>query len=208
MSPARPLTGVLPSAALGRPAHRSEVALGILAGGRAQRLGGIDKALARYEDTALVERTLAALGAGYAQAMISYNGDAHAQLPAELQRVSDLRPGFCGPLAGVEALLAACHADWLLTVPVDLLRIPGDLFESLRAHALDNGGVRARDADGEQPLVAIWPVSRSLDVVSAALEAGEFAVHRVQALLDFGNCDFSPWRFGNLNTPADFAHGR
>jgi molybdopterin-guanine dinucleotide biosynthesis protein A len=180
---------------------RSQVALGILAGGQATRLGGADKALARYEGRPLAERVLAALGGGHDETLISYNGDARAHLPPGLRRVADLRPGFHGPLAGIEALLSACNAPWLLTVPVDLVNVPADLLERLCECAADGECVRAQDADGAQPLVALWPVARARGAANGALDAGDNAVHRVQAMLGYADCDFSPHRFGNLNTP-------
>jgi molybdopterin-guanine dinucleotide biosynthesis protein A len=179
---------------------RSQVALGILAGGRASRMDGADKAMARHRGERLVDRTLAALGAGYAQILFSYNrGDA----PEGACPVPDLRADFPGPLAGIEALLAACAAPWLLSVPVDLDEIPADLFERLRDSARGGQGVRVRDAEGEQPLVALWPVKAALPAVAAALDAGDGAVHRVQSALGFAACELSPWRFGNLNSAAD-----
>jgi molybdopterin-guanine dinucleotide biosynthesis protein A len=187
---------------------RGQVALGILAGGQARRLGGIDKALASYQGQPLVQRTLAALGEGYAETIISYNGSGGAKLPAGARCVADSRPGYAGPLAGIEALLSTCSSPWLLTVPVDLAQVPEDLFERLAACAADGICVRAQDSDGEQPLVALWPLPRSRGAANSALDAGENAVHRLQALLGFQACDFSPWCFGNLNTPEDFAHER
>jgi molybdopterin-guanine dinucleotide biosynthesis protein A len=183
---------------------RSQVALGILAGGRASRMGGTDKALAIHEGARLIDRALAALGSGYAATLVSYNRDASA-LPPALRAVPDLRTDFPGPLAGIEALLAACDAPWLLSVPVDLDAIPEGLFERLRDRGTEGQGIAARDAQGAQPLVALWPVAASRPAVCAALDAGEGAVHRVQSALGFAVCDFAPSSFGNLNTPADLA---
>jgi molybdopterin-guanine dinucleotide biosynthesis protein A len=183
---------------------RGDVALGILAGGQALRLGGVDKALVEHRGGALLARTLAAMGTGYAQCLLSYNREPSDALRATLNVVPDLRPGFPGPLAGIEALLAACEQAWLLTLPVDLREIPVDVFEALGTiHGSD--GARARDADGAQPLVALWRVRTARVAVAAALDAGDAAVHRVQDALGFEARDFSPRRFGNLNTPADFA---
>ena len=183
---------------------RGQVALGILAGGRASRLGGIDKALARHRGERLVDRCLAAMGDGYAPRLLRYNRTEGAGLPADMVLVADARRGSHGPLAGIEALLGACAAPWLLSLPVDVAEIPGDLFERLAA-AGEGGGVRARDADGVQPLMALWRVESSRPVVSAALDAGERAVHRVQDALAFDSCDFAPARFGNFNTPAELS---
>ena len=40
---------------------RDQVTLGILAGGQARRMGGVDKALLTYHGTSLLSRTLTAL---------------------------------------------------------------------------------------------------------------------------------------------------
>lgn len=183
---------------------RAQVALGILAGGQARRLGGIDKALARHRGQTLIARTLAAAGEGYAQVLASYNGANAGDLPAEVWLVADMRPGFPGPLGGIQALLATARCDWLLTLPVDLADIPDGLVDRLLASCDGENGVAARDADGEQPLVALWPVASSWSPVVAALDAGERAVHRVQQILGFTVCELAPLRLGNLNTPADF----
>jgi molybdopterin-guanine dinucleotide biosynthesis protein A len=182
--------------------QRGQVALGILAGGQALRLEGADKALVRHRGEKLLDRTLAALGAGFAQCLLSYNRAPSNELPTAVRVVADLRNDFAGPLAGIEALLDACDAPWLLSVPVDLESIPDDLFEALagEGHA---SGVRACDADGLQPLVALWPVPEARAAVGAALQAGEGAVHRVQDSLGFVEHDFAGWRFGNLNTRAE-----
>jgi hypothetical protein len=62
--------------------------------------------------------------------------------------------------------------------------------------------VRACNADGDEPLVALWPVAVARVAVGAALDAGQGAVHRVQDGLGFASCAFDG-NFGNLNTPAD-----
>lgn len=179
---------------------RRQVALGILAGGQARRMGGIDKALVRHHGERLIDRVLADAGEGFAQVLVSHNGN---DLAGELRCVPDLRGGHPGPLAGVEALLTACDAPWLLTLPVDIERIPPDLCERLAASASDDVGARARDLDGDEPLVALWPAASARIAVAAALDAGDNAVHRVQAALAFAACDFGASRFGNLNTLAD-----
>ena len=181
---------------------RGQVALGILAGGRASRLGGADKAITLRGGERLVDRCVASLGAGYAQVMLSYNREAGLHLPAGMQVVADLRGDFAGPLAGIEALLEACSAPWLLSVPVDVDQFPTGLSECL-AEAGAGRGARARDDDGLQPLLALWPVASAREVVSAALAAGEGAVHRVQDALGFATHEFAGWRCGNLNTRAE-----
>jgi molybdopterin-guanine dinucleotide biosynthesis protein A len=192
------------------------ITLGILAGGRATRLDGADKATLTYAGRRLLERTCAALSAPEdATRLLSHRAadGAGLALAHGMQRVVDLRDGQPGPLAGLEALLAATRTPWLLTAPVDLRDIPDDLGARLRAHAhgspsSPSDAARATvvaDADGLQPLVALWPVAPSLAAVRAALDARRLAVRELLAVLPHDLLDIAPHRLGNLNTPADFA---
>jgi molybdopterin-guanine dinucleotide biosynthesis protein A len=181
---------------------RNDITLGILAGGRATRLDGADKAWAVYRGETLIERTLHALGDGYAARLVSANRDLERHAALGLQAVPDRVAYFPGPLAGLDALLAVCTTPLLLTVPVDLRSIPDDFVARLQA--MGEGGAVARDANGAQPLVALWPVARVRLAVSEALAHGERAVHRVVAALALPVVRFDDADFGNLNTPDDF----
>jgi molybdopterin-guanine dinucleotide biosynthesis protein A len=188
------------------------ITLGILAGGRATRLDGADKAALSYDGRGLLERTLAALHSpGDAGCLLSHRDPVGGENMAGangLQVVTDLRGGQPGPLAGLEALLEATRTPWLLTAPVDLRDIPDDLGARLRACASAMGAPQATvvaDADGLQPLVALWPVAPSLAAVRAALDAGRLAVRGMLAALPHRVLDIAPHRLGNLNTLQDFA---
>jgi molybdopterin-guanine dinucleotide biosynthesis protein A len=186
---------------------RDRITLGILAGGQARRLGGADKAFVPLEGQALLSRTLAALGTGYADVLVSYNGSDFRVREYPVAVVPDLRADFPGPMAGIESLLQATGSEWLLTVPVDLRDVPLGVAESLCNELASDptaNGVNILDADGLQPLLALWRVSAAREAATAALDAGEGAVHRLQRSLQFRSHDISPCRLGNLNTPDDF----
>ncbi len=178
--------------------------LGLLAGGRATRLGGIDKAWADWRGRPLIAHVLDALAPQHAFAArwVSVNRDPQRYPALGLHAVADRCAGFPGPLAGIDALLDACTSSHLLTLPVDLRTLPSDLVPRLLAAGA--GGAVARDGSGLQPLVAVWPVARARPVVAAALASGDTAVHRVVAALALPVVGFPDIHFGNLNTPADF----
>lgn len=186
---------------------RGQITLGILAGGLGQRLGGVDKAFVSLHGQTLLARTIEAMGDGYAQVLVSHNRADPRIAKSGACAVADLRADFPGPLAGIEAMLHAASSRWLLTVPVDLREIPPQLSEcllqALASPAGHDGSVVA-DADGLQPLVALWPVAEARIAATRALNAGEHAVHQLIGLLRFAIHDVSPLRLGNLNTPADF----
>lgn len=182
---------------------RAGIVAGILAGGRASRLGGSDKAWHEFEGQPLIERTLAALSRQGVPVIIASGRSRSRHAALTVPVVADLRDGQLGPLAGIEALLAACESRWLLTVPVDLLCVPADLVKRFAAQAGPKGAFAADD-DGDQPLIALWPVDAARSVVAESLERGARAVHRVQAELAMARLNFDRYRFGNLNSPGDF----
>ena len=178
------------------------ITLGILAGGRASRLAGVDKATVAFRGETLLQRTLAAMRRDGEPCLLSHR--APVAVPG-LRVIHDLRAGQPGPLAGLEALLDAARTPWLLSVPVDLADIPVGLGATLRARAAGEEATVIRDADGLQPLVALWPVAAALRAVRAALDAGERSVRAMLATMPHAVLDIAPARFGNLTTPADFA---
>ena len=182
-----------------------QTSLGILAGGRASRLGGIDKAFAEFQGETLLARTLRNLPEPFAARLLSYNRSPGFALPG-IVVVPDLRPGQPGPLAALEALFQACRTHWLLTAPVDIRHWPPELVARLLDHAVEAvDGCAIADADGLQPLVGIWKVRALQASVASALDAGERAVHRWFAAQALPVLDIAPFRLGNLNTAGDFA---
>ncbi len=179
-----------------------DITLGILAGGRATRLGGTDKAWAVYRGETLIERTLHALGEEFSARLISANRDPERYTRLGMRAVADRVPGFSGPLAGLDALLSICATPLLFTVPVDLRVIPRDLLTRLLAEG--EGGAAAQDTNGLQSLIALWPANRARSVVRQALTQGEGAVHRIVAELALHVAHFDGADFGNLNAPEDF----
>lgn len=100
----------------------------ILAGGRAERMGGVDKGLLRLGGQLLVERVLTALRAQGIGTWLIVANRSHEIYARYAPVVADAEPGFRGPLAGVAAALTACTTPWLLSVPVDCPDPPPELF--------------------------------------------------------------------------------
>ena len=166
----------------------------LLCGGRATRMGGVDKPLQPFQGRPLVEHVLARIAPQTGgRALISANRhlDDYRRLGHPV--LQDTLPDFPGPLAGILAgleALAASHEgefgeiedvgdDWLLVVSGDSPWLPEDLLVRL-AEGLgpDRSAAMAlgREAPGEplrsQPLASLIHVKHraSLD---AALRAGE-----------------------------------
>ncbi|QSX75962.1 NTP transferase domain-containing protein [Lysobacter arenosi] len=186
------------------PLPASQVTLGILAGGRASRLGGRDKAWLERDGIAQVIRWQRRFADETSAVVVSANRNADRYADAGLFVVADRVGGDLGPLAGIDAMAAACTTPWLLTIPVDLVGVNECLLPTL-ASAAGSAGAFAVDDDGAQPLVALWPLATLRPAASAALARGEVAVHALQAALGMAAVRLDGVRFGNLNTPDDLA---
>lgn len=184
------------------PIARDELTLGILAGGRATRLGGIDKAWLERDGVAQVRRWQRRFANETCGALVSANRQLARYADAGLRAVPDRIEGDLGPIAGLDALFAQCPTPWLLTIPVDLVGVNDCLLPSLVSGSTDNGAF-AIDEDGPQPLVALWNVAVSAGVATAMIARNETAVHVLQARLGMPGVRFAGVRFGNLNTPED-----
>ena len=177
------------------------VSLGLLAGGRATRLGGIDKAWLVRDGVPQAVRWQRRFADEVDATFASSNADPESYALHGMRVVADrVRDG--GPLSGLDALARVCTTRWLLTLPVDLVDVDECLLPSLLAAAGETGAF-ARDGDGTQPLVALWRVDGLREAAPAALARGELAVHALQARLGMHEVPFDGVRFGNLNTPDD-----
>lgn len=133
----------------------------ILAGGRGARLGGKDKGWVMWSGLPLVEHALAALAKQVpppARILISANRNVDAYQQTGHVVVTDERPDFMGPLAGIEAGLMRCKKNNLLVIPCDAPLLPEDLFEKLQQALTDQPNAVAAYAvtsEAAQPLCCL-----------------------------------------------------
>jgi len=198
------------------PPPSREPTIGILlAGGRATRMGGGDKALKTLGRVSLLARVIAILQPQCDSLLISANGEPARFAGFGLPSVSDDIEGFAGPLAGILAgldFIVTQHpkAAFALSIATDTPFLPADLVARLYA-ARSNAGADiacARSGDATHPVIALWPIG-----ISAALRqalVGE-DVHKVDrfmarysvAYADWPTAPFDP--FFNINQPDDLA---
>lgn len=153
----------------------------ILCGGQGLRMDGADKGLLDWQGRPLYQQVLAQFDHGAVeQIYLSANRHQSRYAQSGLAVLSDLRSGFHGPLAGIEAALCASRPDWLLVLPCDVPQLPADLLARLWAARHLAPIVRARCAERSHPVIALLRGSL-LPALSAALDAGERAVGRWQA---------------------------
>jgi len=144
----------------------------IVAGGRASRLGGIDKTSLEFEGISLIRRALDAVET--AARICVVGGDTPLPLPARVERARE-SPPWGGPAAAIAAGIAALldsASPFTAVTAGDLPRVGAAMPALLAASAElpdDIDGVLAVDGSGRrQPLLAIYHTAalrRAVDVV-------------------------------------------
>lgn len=129
----------------------------ILAGGRARRFGGLDKSALVVGGRSILERQVAELSRVADHLLLVGDTPSAAASSADgrFRLVSDRIPG-CGPLAGLDAALAATPDEALLVVACDMPFITAPFLGFLLTLARDADAVVPRTEDGYHPLCAVY----------------------------------------------------
>ena len=150
----------------------------VLAGGRATRMGGLDKGLQPYQGLPLVRHVLNRLTPQVASVMINANRNLTEYEAMGVPVWPDELPDFPGPLAGMLAGLGHCRTPYLATVPCDSPLLPMDLVARLTAGLVQDDAEMATAYTREggqlfpQPVFCLMKVSL-LDRLRAFIQSGE-----------------------------------
>lgn len=175
---------------------RAEITGLVLAGGRATRMGGIDKGLVEFDARPLVERVIERLLPQVGSLLISANRNIGTYRAFGFPVLLDADDGpepFPGPLAGMLAGLRAARTPWLATVPCDAPFFPPDLVSRLAASLRGGRASVACAGDAIEPVFCLLRTDLAADL-AADLAHGE---RRAEA-----------WLRGIGAAPATFARGK
>lgn len=177
----------------------------LLAGGRGQRMGDVDKGLVEFAGRPLIATLSERVQPLTDDLIISCNRNAERYALWADQLVTDDSDDFPGPLAGIRAGLAVMRHDWLLVLPCDAPQIDDDLLSAMRHQALcePQRPLMLRRGNQPEPLFCIIP--RSLQgALEQAWQAGERSPLRFLLAADAQmlGCAADDPRLANLNTPG------
>jgi len=103
----------------------------ILAGGAGRRVGGRDKGLIPWAGKPLAQQVVERIGPQVDSVIISCNRNSDLYRQFTTRTVCDTRPGYPGPLAGIEAAHPYVDTDLLLVVNCDMPLLPAGLARRL-----------------------------------------------------------------------------
>jgi molybdopterin-guanine dinucleotide biosynthesis protein A len=109
----------------------------ILAGGRASRMGGVDKGLQNHRGLPLALHALLRLQPQVGELIINANRNLGAYESFGVPVWPDVLTDFAGPLAGFMAGMEHATTPWLISVPCDSPGFPDDLVARLAQAASD-----------------------------------------------------------------------
>lgn len=156
----------------------------ILAGGRAERLGGLDKGALVYEGRTLISRALAA--ASIAANRVVVGDPATAGVPSGVRVVRE-EPVFSGPasavMAGIDALAeAGSRATWVFVLACDVVRsaeVTDALLAGAEQHPDSDGVVPVDDESRRQLLVGLYRVSALLAARESIGDVADISMRRL-----------------------------
>lgn len=129
----------------------------IIAGGKARRFNGADKAMIMFNQKPLVEHVITRILDQVDLVAINRSSTLQGY---DLPIVADLESDQCGPIGGLEAAIKWAKAvkprpEYLLTVPVDTPFLPRDLVSRLLPAAKENGAAIASTDTQLQPTISL-----------------------------------------------------
>lgn len=190
-------------------APRREAITGlVLCGGRATRMGGVEKALVPWAGRPLLAHVIDRLAPQVGAVALNVNRQAALYAGFSLPLWPDADDTLPGPLAGWLAALGRSPTEWLLSVPCDSPLLPADLAARLALPLAGLGApplAIAATADGPQPVFAL--LHRSLaPALAAALARGERGALRFARAQGAAEVAFDdPGAFADADTPEDLA---
>jgi molybdenum cofactor guanylyltransferase/molybdopterin-guanine dinucleotide biosynthesis protein MobB len=178
----------------------------ILAGGRAQRMGGQDKGLIAYRGQSLVSHVMSRLLPQVDSLIINANRNIDTYQSFGFQVIEDSVTGFCGPLAGMLSAMQTVTTEYILTAPCDSPRISHQLRQRMMEALLYQHADIAVAHDGErlQPVFCLVP-TRLKDDLARFLESGDRKIDLWLEKHKLAVVDFSDQKdtFINLNYLTD-----
>jgi molybdenum cofactor guanylyltransferase len=180
----------------------------ILSGGRATRMGGVDKGLVPLLQTPLIQHVINRLKPQVDEIIINANRQIAQYSALGYPVHQDENADFLGPLAGFSLGLKHAKYDYVLTVPCDSPLLPLNLAQRLMLGLIENNAdIAIATTNGNAHPVFSLCKKSVLPSLTAYLASEERRVSAWQKSQNYTEVDFSDAAdaFINLNTIDDLS---
>ena len=183
--------------------RRPEITAIVLCGGRATRLGGVDKPLMTVGDKTLLGRVIDCVRPQVDALLLSCAKTTAAYEAFGYPVVED-RDADQGPLGGFVSTSAHVRSPWVFTTPADTPFLPDNLVASL-ADVCERDGAAVVTAGGHRQNLAMLLDAEHAQSLAAFYKDGGRAIHRWLVANAITEVDFPADGFLNVNTAEDLA---
>jgi molybdopterin-guanine dinucleotide biosynthesis protein A len=180
----------------------------ILAGGRATRMGGVDKGLVQFKSKPLINHVISRLTPQVDEIIINANREIAQYTTFGYQVLQDEIIDYPGPLAGILLGLKYAKNDLILCVPCDSPLLPDNLVQQLKTALIkDSADIAVATCNGNTHPVFCLCKKSLLPSLESFLAEGNRKVSAWQKSQRYVEADFSgnPDAFINLNTKEDLS---
>jgi len=109
----------------------NDISVGILAGGKATRMGNKDKGLVHVNGEPLIKNLLDKISKKTSNIIINANRNINTYEFYNYPVVKDVLENFQGPLAGIYSMLKFTKTDYLVTLPCDCPNFSWEVVQKL-----------------------------------------------------------------------------
>jgi molybdenum cofactor guanylyltransferase len=173
----------------------------VLAGGHSRRMGR-PKAWLEVGDSYLLRHVAERLAPAFSEVIVSFAEPEQMKEAVPYRVVFDRRPS-AGPLAGVEAGLAAARNEVIFAVACDMPYVTQEVAQLAVAAARSCDAAIPRIGGRPEPVCGAYRRS-ALPFITGAVNTGRFKASELAAELDVTWLEgLDPQLFRSLNTPHD-----
>jgi molybdenum cofactor guanylyltransferase len=187
---------------------RDDITGVILAGGRGQRMGGVDKGLMPLAGEPMIAHVLTALRPQVSTIVVNANRNLDQYAAFGCRVAADTIGDYYGPLAGMASAMEITATRYVLTVPCDSPLVAHDLVARLyRALSREQAEISvAHDGERMHPVFALLRCDL-LPSLRDYLRGGERKIDRWFARHKLAVASFAdePETFVNVNNPEERA---
>lgn len=189
------------------PVKTPSIGAVVLTGGENRRMQGRHKATLTWGGQTFLARITGAL-AGFGELLVSVAKEG-CEFAGDWRTVPDNYPGQ-GPLAGLQAALAACQSEALFAASCDMPLLSAGLAEYIASYYCDEYDAvipETRDG-GLHPLCGVY-ARRVASILEAQLQAGDNKIRNAYAqmrvkVVPLSHSAYPDEMLSNINTPAEY----
>lgn len=185
---------------------QTEVTAVVLAGGMGRRMEGVDKGLVEIGGREMISYVIDTLQRSVSQVVVNANRNLDHYKKYPVTVVPDSLQGYQGPLAGVEAVLAAATTPWVYTCPCDSPMQSAQLLPHMWQEIIDSDADIGVAFDGQRTHPVFLILKRDLlTSLRGYLDEGErkidrwFDRHQLKTI----DCSYFSQSFVNVNTEEE-----